>query len=166
MFCPNCGANNLTEQKFCRACGLNIEESAASLQRQIPSAESAEIMRQKQRWETFGSIAWNGFIIVVCWALLQFLYLIFEKFILSGANVIFGIIAILFLIFGVATLVYVYKSQEFKENGTTAKTPEKDTPELVLPTAKLLEDRPFEPVPSITEDSTDLLLAGNRRRNS
>lgn len=157
MFCPNCGANNTTEQKFCRACGLNIEETAASLQKQIPSAESAELMRQKKRWDTFGAVAWNGLIIVAGWALLNFIYLIIEKLILTGANIKLGIIAILFLLFGAATLVYVYKSQEFKEANPSPKEPEQETPELSIPTGKLIEEKPFEPIQGVTENSTDLL---------
>jgi hypothetical protein len=41
-----------------------------------------------------------------------------------------------------------------------------DRPVIAVPTAKLIEDRPFEPVPTVTEDSTDLLLTPEKRRRS
>ncbi len=41
MFCPNCAANNSTEQKFCRSCSLNPEKSAESLLEQIPNVENS-----------------------------------------------------------------------------------------------------------------------------
>jgi len=46
----------------------------------------------------------------------------------------------------------------------TAKQ-EREQPVLSIHTGKLIEDRPFDPVPSVTEDSTDLLRMPDDRRN-
>lgn len=34
MFCPNCGEQNSLEQKFCRNCGINLEQTAAFVREQ------------------------------------------------------------------------------------------------------------------------------------
>lgn len=157
MFCPNCGANNLTQQKFCRSCGLSIEEAAASLLRQIPSAESSEIMRQRMQWEMFGAIAWTGFLVGASLVLISILYVVFERFIMSGTNIFFGIMFVLFLVFGAAMLVYIYKSQQLKQLAA-ASTPTPPTDQLNrAETAKLPDGGSFEPASSVTEDSTTLL---------
>lgn len=31
MYCPDCGKTNSAEQKFCRACGLQLEQVVQSL---------------------------------------------------------------------------------------------------------------------------------------
>lgn len=164
MFCPNCGANNLTEQKFCRSCGLNIEEVAASLLRQIPTAESSAIMRKQMEWEMFGKLAWSGFLLGASLVLISILYLIFDRFIISGTNIFFGVIFVLFLVFGVSMIVYIYKSQQLKQIAA-ANPPTRMADQLnAATTGKLADGGSFEPVSSVTEDSTALLPAEGMQR--
>ncbi len=164
MFCPNCGANNSTEQKFCRSCGLNLEQTALSLLEQIPSAESAGLLKRQKNLEKFGSIAFGGFGVVLLIAVSAIIYLIFTKVILSGNSVFGGILLIAFLVFAALTLVYVGFNEDLKErmqktNPTLLNNNELDEKR---DTAKLLEEKPFEPIPSVTENSTELLYTKNK----
>lgn len=162
MFCPNCGANNTTEQNFCRLCGLNLEDSAQSLLAQIPSAESVNLSRKEKRLEKFGAIAWNGFGIVIFIALCAMIYGIFTSMILTGNRVWFGILLIAFIVFAALLEVYVFLSEELKEKKEKYRFQPKN--ELAEPkiTDKLLEEKPFEPVASVTENSTELLFVKNK----
>ena len=162
MFCPNCGANNSTEQKFCRSCGLNLEQTALSLLEQMPSAESAELLKRQKNLEKFGSIAFGGFGLVLLTAVCAIIYLIFTKVILSGNSVFGGILLIAFIVFAISTLAYVVFNEDLKER--MQKTNPALNNELAekRDTAKLLEDKPFEPVGSVTENSTELLYAKNK----
>ncbi len=162
MFCPNCGANNSTEQKFCRSCGLNLEKTAESMLEQIPSAESANLLKQERWLENFGNVAFGGFGLVLLVAVSAIIYTIFTKFILNGSSVLAGILLIAFFVFGILTVMYILFNESLKEKKQKHKlqaeigmTEKKDT-------AKLLEEKPFEPVSSITENSTELLHTKNK----
>ena len=164
MFCPNCGANNSTEQNFCRSCGLNLEDTAKSLFAQIPSAETANLLKSEQRLEIFGNIAFGGLVIVVLLAVVGILYMIISKLILAGEQPILGFVLGNFVIFAALTLVYVIFNENLKEK--KKKLNLKAQTELNAPktTGKLLEEKPFEPVGSVVENSTELLPVENKTR--
>ena len=65
MYCPSCGVNNTSVQKFCRSCGLNLEASSASVLEQLPNAESARLLRRLKKIERFGDFVWNTFALVI-----------------------------------------------------------------------------------------------------
>src|SRR5687768_6453454 len=114
MFCPNCGANNSTEQKFCRACGLNLEQTALSLLEQIPSAESLKLLRRERNLEKFGNIVFTGFGLVLLTGIGAIIYLIITTIIMNG-NVLGGVLIIAFLVFAALALTYVALNEDLKE---------------------------------------------------
>lgn len=164
MFCPNCGANNTTEQNFCRSCGLNLEDTAKSLLAQMPSAETANLLRREQMLEKFGTIAWSGFGIVLLIAIGGIIYAIVTEMILSGKNPYVGALMTAFIVFAALTLAYVVFNEDLKEK--KQKLNLRAQKELAEPktTGKLLEEKPFEPVPSVVENSTELLPVENKTR--
>jgi len=164
MFCPNCAANNSTEQKFCRACGLNLEDAAKSLLLQIPSAESAELLKHEQWLEKFGAVAWYGFGIVVLIGIGAILYAIVTSMILSGRNVWVGILLTAFIIFAALAEIYVFYAQALKEEKEKYRLRSKNELNEPRDTAKLLEEKPFEPIPSVTENTTGLLYAEQKTK--
>jgi len=107
MFCPNCGANNSTEQKFCRSCGLNLEKTTESMLEQIPSAESANFLKREKMIEKFGNFALGGFGVVVLFGITVLIYTIIEKFLLNGTNIYLAILLIAFVVFAFLSLIFV-----------------------------------------------------------
>ncbi|HEX8267050.1 MAG TPA: zinc ribbon domain-containing protein, partial [Pyrinomonadaceae bacterium] len=121
MFCPNCGTRNSSEQKFCRSCGLNLEKSIESLLEQLTTAESANLLKQTKLLEKYGNFAFGGFAAVFLLGISVLVFTILNKMVLSGGNVIFGLLLLAFIIFAVLTLVYVFLNESVKEKKSEAK---------------------------------------------
>lgn len=165
MFCPNCGSNNSTEQKFCRSCGINLEQTAQSLLEQIPSSASAGLIKQRQKLEKFGDVVFTGFAAAILLGVIGLIYVTFTKMVLAGNNPAAGIVLILIIIFATLALAYVFMNETLKEKSA------KLSPELAKElepgreTGKLLEEGNFEPAASsVTDRTTELLYTENKTK--
>ncbi len=156
MYCPNCGTNDQADRNFCRSCGLRLDAIADVVALQSPSAENAALERRRKmiRRLGLGSLSIAGSIGMMTLIFTAALY----KLVLLGPAVLFwssGIALAFFLLLGTALYFYSRFFMRFDERVDRAA----DVDEMPsgLTTGKLLEDRPFEPAPSVTENSTDLL---------
>jgi hypothetical protein len=162
MFCPNCGSNNSTEQKFCRSCGLNLEKSAESLIEQMPSAQSANLLRREKAIERFGSFALGGLGVVGIIGIAALSWILVTKVVLTGTNVFAAVLLISFFVFAILSLVFVVLNESLKEKKAKANPMLTNELNEAKNTGKLLEDKPFEPSASVVENSTELLYAENK----
>ena len=162
MYCPNCGTKTSIDQNFCRACGLGLEKIALSLSEQVPAKVDQSLQARKERLEKFGVAALSVFGL----GLLSFLlYTIGYKLMLSQGNLIAGLAIIGFVIMVACGLTSVVLFAKAKELGDEA-TKRRPQPELSKATAKeLLPEGHFEPVPTVTERTTELLAVEKREPN-
>ncbi len=164
MFCPNCGTTNSTEQKFCRSCGINLGVIAESLLLQLTTARDANSLKKERSIENFGNFVFNRAGLVVLIGVILIISGIFLKVILTDNEVSFGISLIVITISMVLIILFVSFDLFVKERKaqinpalTSELTEKKDT-------GKLLEEKPFEPAQSVTENSTELLSVENKTR--
>lgn len=162
MFCPNCGANNSTEQKFCRTCGIGLEKTVESLMEQkLSLAQNDSLLRKRILLETFGTVATGGLITVTVIGVSAIIYTILTKMILTGSSVLFGSLLTAFIVFALLTLIYVVFRESLNEKQNKRKTPGNELNESKN-TVNLLEEKPFEPIPSVVENTTELLYTKNK----
>ncbi|MCU1290578.1 MAG: hypothetical protein JWN60_2807 [Acidobacteria bacterium] len=164
MFCPKCGANNTTEQKFCRLCGLNLEQTSVSLLEQVASVKSAELFKRQRKLEKLGNFTFGGFGLVCLIAVGALIYFVFTRMILSGSNAFFGSLLIAFIVFAGLTLAYVAFEEELKESKQKLNPALLDELPEKRATGNLLKEESIKPAVSVTEDSTELLYAKNNTR--
>jgi hypothetical protein len=153
MFCPNCAAQNDDFQHYCRMCGLRLDVIAAELTIQKPSAEMAVLFKRKRRAEVLGVISLSTAGVIGLMLLLSKVF--YYKLLFLGPELLFGsAIGALILFLLASVFFFNYPKFFLKLNRTNARF--SDQAEAATPTAKLLNDPPFEPA-SVTERSTELL---------
>ena len=154
MYCPNCGKTNSAEQKFCRACGLSLDKVVQSLAEQLPPGQLNRNLQERQRtvelWLTIaGGGAISIFVAGTLWAVVY-------KIIIIKGEVVQGLaflgFILLIVLFG---LLAIYRDSLLKSGKRQLSEP---SPPLVPDTGKLLSESRLEPIPSITEHTTELLI--------
>jgi len=161
MFCPNCGTKNRVEQNYCRGCGFKLAAIAETVAGQFPSKEYAALLRRRERFEKMGvfSLSTAGF---VGFALLFFKAAQY-KLVLLGPDVLYTS-AIAALIGFLLLSVFFFNYPKFFLKAKGRPPAEDELPAAT--TAKLIDDRPFEPVGTVTERTTDILRSPVRKGNS
>jgi hypothetical protein len=144
---------------------MNLEQISAALSEQLPERD-VSIERSEARLEVFGNIVFIGFGIVLLAGVIGILYTIITKMILSGTQPLAGVILANFVAFGALTLAYVVLREDLNERKKKARAVSAPSPEPDpdIDTNKLLQDPIQEPIPSVIEDTTDLLPVENRTR--
>jgi hypothetical protein len=159
MYCPNCGKTNSTEQKFCRSCGLSMEKVVQSLAEQLLIADLdknlIERRRKLERWiKTIAGATIAILVGSVMWGIIYGLIIVKGE-VLTGLVFLSFIIGLILF-----ALLMLYRESLLKASGKGQPQPP------ALPhtgdTAKLLSEPQLEPIPSITERTTELPTVENK----
>ncbi len=156
MYCPNCGKTNSAEQNFCRSCGLNLEKITQSIAEQIPAGEIDQHIQGRHRIvdRSIKIVAGSAISILVGSVLWGIIYevIIVKGDVLTGSIFLGFIIALVLF-----ALLMIYRESLLKASGKGSSARQKIRQRV--DTEKLLPETSAEPLPSITERTTDLLMA-------
>jgi hypothetical protein len=155
MLCPNCGTKTTTtDHKFCRSCGMNLESVSKAMTAHLAQGgtESPPVHRDGERRE-LRRVA-TGLATGISVMLIGVLLLSIAKlFGLSPSYRLFGIIGVLLGTFISMMAVLL----PLRLAGRPRRTPSPGALEGPRSTGRLLHESTLEPVPSVTERTTDLL---------
>lgn len=164
MYCPNCGTIISSDQSFCRACGLGLEKIAQSLVEQRPNEFEESLQQRKERIERWGVAALSVFGLgVASIPLYKIVMMMLEGRVLAGLGflslfVVLGCGLLAVILFAKANEVGAAKIKG-NRSGSSATLPKTNT------TAKLLPSDKLNSVPSVTERTTEFLVAENKARD-
>ncbi|MCA1557101.1 MAG: hypothetical protein LC731_01015 [Acidobacteria bacterium] len=166
MHCPNCGKETAADLRFCRTCGLNLEKIAELVAEQLPvKRDSDSVESGKEKWQPLAERV--GLFILLSGAVIFFLsicWVIVTKIIIAKGEYVTGtifLVILIALVLGGSLLGFSNSSSDSKKNPRVSSTPD-PLPE-VKSTDRLLAEPELEPVPSITERTTELLTVEEKR---
>ena len=158
MYCPNCGNKTSSDPKFCRACGLGLEKIAQSLGEQLPARMDQSLTARKERLEKLGLGALSVFGLGILGLIL---YFVGQKLLAQGS--LLAVLAMVGLVIMLGCgLLSVILFARAKELGEQASKRQPEPSELAGATKELLPEGRFEPAPTVTERTTELLFAEKR----
>ena len=157
MYCPNCAAKTSMDQKFCRACGLGLDRIAQSLVEQLPTKLDEDLLVKKNRLERLGVTALSIFGVGLFGLLV---YLVGYKLMITQGKLLaaLGLIGFIVMIAcGLLSVVLFAKANEVQEESSKRRLGPQQETALPDDTARLLPEGHLEPIPSVTERTTELL---------
>lgn len=157
MYCPNCGTKTKTDQNYCRACGLGLEKIASTLTEQLPARVDESLLARKDRLEKWGVVSLSVF----AFGVISFLLYSVGMKLISQGNLlaVLGMVGLFIMMAcGLASVILFAKA---KDVGDKAKKRNSEVSESTS-TKQLLTEGHFEPVPSVTDRTTELLVVEKR----
>jgi hypothetical protein len=158
MFCPNCRANNHKRQNYCRFCGLNLQDVARSLTNQLAFGEDSNLLKtlgSVRRVVDFASAALVGVITVGVVA-----YLFLGQGL--GQDLMKVGLGVFFLLKIIQEVVGYYQRRERGKTGASKFEQDRIEQLGARETSRLLEEKPRGAIPSVVENSTELLPINNK----
>lgn len=154
MYCPNCGAKNNKKQNFCRYCGLHLQDIEKVFSNQLVfGTETKRLKNLRQIRQITDYAQFFTFFMLALGIIFLFSDSPFGKMLITASLLGYFLAEIVREIFG-----YFQRQSSAQninsENFSVTSKNEFEAKE----TNKLLEEKPFIPVSSVTENSTELLL--------
>ncbi len=156
MFCPNCGAQNKKKQNYCRYCGLSLQDIEKSYLNQLVfGADTKRLKNSRTVRKAADSAQYFSGVMLFVGIITSF----FSDSAM-GKTLITASLLSFFLVQVIREVAGYFQRQNSELNdaqniSNDAKMREFGTRE----TNKLIEEKPFIPVSSITEGETELLYA-------
>jgi len=148
MYCPRCGKDGSLEQKFCRACGFQLDQVVELLEPQSVQVVDQNLAQFKLR--RIGSIVVMS---TISLALFGVCGAIIWAMVVGGMPVSFGLIGLLLLLGITFGFIFLGLAQLKAETSTASQTA-LDSNET---STRLLNQQALNIPPSVTERTTNLL---------
>lgn len=148
MFCPNCGTKNEIQQSFCRSCGMELKNIAQTLSKNAGLKIEDSDWLKKLGVFTIGSFS----ALIICLLTIA----VFSSLRLNIGSAFVFMMVLFGLTLGYLSVILFDKHQLKKAMKTKAENYLAPQQIERWNTNKQLIESSFEPIPSVTENTTDL----------
>jgi hypothetical protein len=160
MYCPNCGAQNKKKQNFCRYCGLHLQDIEKTFLDQLVFGEETKRLKNLRNVRKITDYAqFFSFVTLVT----GIIALVFSDSSIGKVLLTAGLLSF-FLAQAIRGIFGYFQRQSSgrdKPRGVSNDT-EQQHEFKTRETNKLIEEKPFTPVPGVTENSTELLVVDRK----
>ena len=144
---------------------MNLETVSETLLSQFPNAQAASLQKQEKMLERFGTFVFGGFAVILGLGSVGLIVGIIWAMVLSGRDPLKGVLLALFITFASLALSYVFLNEHLKDKRKKLQSaPATNSLPHSPETGRLLETGEFEPIPSVVEDTTNLLPVEHKTR--
>ena len=158
MHCPNCGSRNKKHQNYCRYWGLHLPDIEKLFLSQLVFGEDT---KQLKRLRSAGKlIDYIQILLIVLFALGIFKLATTDFD--GGKDLVKLSLVSFMLLLAVDGILKYFQHQSLKTNRRDVITSAEEEKFERQETVRLIEEKPFYPVPSVTEASTGLLFIDNK----
>ena len=162
MHCPNCGSRNKKHQNYCRYCGLHLPDIEKLFLSQLVFGEDT---KQLKRLRSAGKLIDYVQILLIVLFALGIFKLATTDFDGGKDLVKLSLVSFMLLLAADGILGY-FQRQSLKTNRRDVITSTEEGKFEARETVRLIEEKPFYPVPSVTDASTELLFVDNKSNRS
>jgi|GEM_PF-3350746 len=163
MYCPNCGAQNKQKQNFCRYCGLHLQDIEKTFLDRLVFGEDTERLKNLRNVRKTTDYAQFFSVITL---FIGIITLVFSDSDLGKILVTAGLLSF-FLAQALREIFGYFQRQSSAKNNRRGVSNDAQRREFkTRETNKLIEEKPFTSIPSVTENSTELLFVENKSINS
>jgi hypothetical protein len=162
MHCPNCGSRNKNKQNYCRYCGLHLPDIEKLFLSQLVFGEDT---KQLKRLRSAGKLIDYVQILLVFIFALGIFKLATSSFD-YGKDLVKLSVASFVLSLAADGILGYFQRQSLKTNRRDVITTDEEGKFEAGEIARLIEEKPFSPVPNVTEASTELLFVDGKSKSA
>ncbi|HEX8264870.1 MAG TPA: zinc ribbon domain-containing protein [Pyrinomonadaceae bacterium] len=162
MHCPNCGSRNKKHQNYCRYCGLHLPDIEKLFLSQLVFGEDT---KQLKKLRSAGKLIDYVQILLIFLFALGIFKIATTDFDGGKDLVKLSLVSFMLLLAADGVLKY-FQRQSLKTNRRDVITSTQEGKFEARKTVRLIEEKPFYPVPSVSDASTELLFVDNKSNRS
>ena len=163
MLCPNCGTQTTMEQKFCRSCGMNLEPVSKALAAHFAQGGGAEARAEgdgrRVKEDELRAVSRMSRDLLPGVAVIFAAIMLVSSVGLPALGLAYKLLALVTILIGALISAQAVLSP-LRSLGRRRRAARLEALEGGKATGPLLDESTIEPVPSVTERTTDLLGVG------